>query len=478
MIYKNLFISFSITVVYAVITLITALHHEVWADEAQVWQLCSHLSLPALFNHLQNEGHPALFYLLIMPFAKLFDDIIWMKLFCWFFMCSSLFLFWNFSPFNYFTKSAITFSSGFLYFLPVLARNYSIIPCFVFLTAILYSKRKEHPVLYASLLILIANSHIIMYVFSFCLGILFFLEKIYEKKSLFILAIGLLLPVIQLLHTTESNSFINLDFSTCLNSLFRVILLFFANPLGENIFTYNTFNFIFIICLLCYFIMLFILLKADKKFFVITFTSIAFQIAVYVFTYSYFIYVNRIFCAHLILIFSLWCSYALIKAKEKLILNVVMTIFFGITAFNGINSVNMEMEIDYSGAKQAAEFIQNNINPQNSVLLTDNEPYNIALAYYLRNTHKIYSVFRKRNLDYVIWDKTMELSYNDYNFRRYIEELSKTDTNKEYYLVDSITYKPHNVDKTEKNFFELIYSSKEETIEKFERYKIFKYKKQ
>ena len=69
---NNLFISLIITFVYAVITLITALHHEVWADEAQVWQLCSNLSFLDLFKHLQNEGHPSLFYLMVMPFAKNF----------------------------------------------------------------------------------------------------------------------------------------------------------------------------------------------------------------------------------------------------------------------------------------------------------------------------------------------------------------------------------------------------------------------
>lgn len=204
--------------------------------------------------------------------------------------------------------------------------------------------------------------------------------------------------------------------------------------------------------------------------------GIGFQIALYILTYSYFIYVNRIFCAHLILLFCLWCSFNEFSQKQQKLINILITIFFGLTVLNGIYHTKLEITTDYSGAKQTAEFIQKNINPENSVLLTDNEPYNIALAYYLRSTHKIYSVFRKRNLDYVIWDKTMELSYDDYSWRRYIEDSYNKDK-KEYYLIDSITYKPHNLDKTQKDYFDLVFVSGNNTIEQFERYKIFKFHK-
>ena len=185
---KTLIFSIVITILYAILTLNTVLHHEVWADEAQAWQLCKYLSISELFNHLKNEGHPILFYLMVMPFAKLFPNIIFMKLICWFFMSMSVFLLMYFSPFKIYSKLAIILSAGFIYFFPVLARNYSIIPFLVFWAAILYNKQKEHPILYATIIALLTNTHIIMFFFSFCLAIQFFYETIIlnlkEKNNL------------------------------------------------------------------------------------------------------------------------------------------------------------------------------------------------------------------------------------------------------------------------------------------------------
>ena len=58
---KEIACSVIVAVLYAIITLVAVFHHEIWADEAQVWMLCKHLSIPQLINHLHNEGHPSFF---------------------------------------------------------------------------------------------------------------------------------------------------------------------------------------------------------------------------------------------------------------------------------------------------------------------------------------------------------------------------------------------------------------------------------
>ena len=128
------------TVLYAVFTLIIVLHHETWADEAQVWQLVRHLNVFELLKHLVNEGHPSFFYLLMMPFAKMHLPVMFMQIFCWLCAVAGVFLFMQFSPFGRFAKFAIVTSAGFLYFFPVIARSYSILPLLVFSLAILYPK--------------------------------------------------------------------------------------------------------------------------------------------------------------------------------------------------------------------------------------------------------------------------------------------------------------------------------------------------
>src|SRR5215469_18650132 len=44
------------------------LHHEMWRDEIQDWLLARDSnSVPRLFANLKYEGHPGLWYLLLMP---------------------------------------------------------------------------------------------------------------------------------------------------------------------------------------------------------------------------------------------------------------------------------------------------------------------------------------------------------------------------------------------------------------------------
>ena len=239
---QSLSISIIITIIYGILTLFCVLHHEIWADEAQVWQLCKYLSLPELSSHLHNEGHPILLYLLTMPFAKIFPTALPMQLMCWGAMVISVFLLMRFSPFKLYSKLAIIFSAGFIYFLPVIARNYSIIPLLVFLLAILYEKRDKRPYLYAFILACLANTHIIMFAFCSILFIFFFYENIIknnDSKKRFILPclivlLGLCACVLQLYNTTSSNYFIS--FSNY--SLFAYFLRIMENAI-LNLYDYN-----------------------------------------------------------------------------------------------------------------------------------------------------------------------------------------------------------------------------------------------
>ena len=45
--------------------------HELWRDEANVWLIARDLSPIQLFREIRYQGHPCLWYLLVMPFAKL-----------------------------------------------------------------------------------------------------------------------------------------------------------------------------------------------------------------------------------------------------------------------------------------------------------------------------------------------------------------------------------------------------------------------
>lgn len=296
---------FLVTILYSVITLLCVLNHEVMTDEIQVWQLCKYLSIPELINHLHNEGHPILFYLLIMPFAKLSSNILYMQLLCWLACCISVFILLKYAPFKIYTKLSLILSAGFVYFLPVIARSYSILPILIFLAAILYLKQKQHPILYGIILVCIANTHAIMLGFVAILFFFFIKDiikfKLYnEKKSYFISAvvifIGLCLVVFQLHDTTSSNFFIKFrESNEIIRNIIWVLVNFFVNAgnyvaldsigkiPGRNTYISDVF---LGITIFANFILIFVnLFVRNKRLFLISTCAIIFQLMIYIFVY-------------------------------------------------------------------------------------------------------------------------------------------------------------------------------------------------
>ncbi|MCD7879690.1 MAG: hypothetical protein LUG16_07150, partial [Candidatus Gastranaerophilales bacterium] len=473
-----------------------------WADEAQVWQLCKYLSLPELFNHLHNEGHPAFFYLLVMPFAKMFSDIIYMQLICWAFMCVSVFLLFYFAPFKLYTKFAITLSAGFFYFLPVIARSYSILPALVFLAAILYSKQKEHPVLYALVLAAIANTHAIMFAFSFILFCLFIYDNFIKNQDknfkkyilpVVIFVLGFCAVIWQLHDSVGSNYYMSFNFKDVFEKIPKLLFYFFVNGYNnvltiKNLPRLSTLDISLISAMaVCYLYCFFYLFRNSKRFFFIASLSILFQFAIYVFAYGYnMLFVNRIFSAHIILLFCLWLSFVYnsggntFNLKESVI-NVLLFIFFILTAFNGFNYYKIDIMGNYSGAKETANFIQNNITPENSLFYIDNEPYCISVVYYLnkegKTNYNLYSVIRNKNLKYVVWDEKSYYTFMTEAWSNYAEWQNEKPINKDkdiFVLRAKKNDSSSDLEKTQKHNFKKIFESSK-TIDPYEGYNLYQY---
>lgn len=66
--------------IYMLIVLPQLHSHSFWFDEAQAWLIAKESkSLPELIQHLRFEGHPPLWYLILWPFAHVFNSPEWMK---------------------------------------------------------------------------------------------------------------------------------------------------------------------------------------------------------------------------------------------------------------------------------------------------------------------------------------------------------------------------------------------------------------
>ena len=114
-----------ILILWFLIVFVTAFNHEIWRDEAQVWCIVRDLNFLEAFNTARIEGHPFLWYLLVMPFAKMGLPVEIMQIIGGMFVFASVIFLVCKAPFNYFEKIIIVFSAGMIYYLPVIVRNYA-----------------------------------------------------------------------------------------------------------------------------------------------------------------------------------------------------------------------------------------------------------------------------------------------------------------------------------------------------------------
>ena len=475
---KRIVINLILTLIYAFITFVFVLHHEIWADEAQVWQIVKNLSVfdLSLFKHLVNEGHPAFFYLLVMPFAKLNMSIFIMQILCWLSTVLSVFLLLQYSPFNKITKYSIITSAGFMYFFPVIARSYSILPLLVFLLALIYKERTKHPLLYSVLLALCANTHVIMFGFAAVLGIFFMIENFKNDKkyafSSLVVILGFVTVVAQLWGSEGANSMINFSLQNIGHSLIIVPLQFFVNALDFNnsiLFVINKVSYAPVLYGLYVFVFLglYIILCCglwfyDKKIFVVNLSGVLFQFFIYIFAYSALMYPSRIFCAFIITVFCYWI--ALRQDKQQLpkifsrsCINAILAIFFLMTCFNGFNYALKDISSNYSSAKETALFIKENI-PQDSVLIPTEDGCALGIYYYLPD-RKFWSLRRHSYIKYMKWIKEDNDVYEDYYFTKLLNDNIKKYKLKNVYIISSDFMNLHHFEQKMPDKYKRVFSS-------------------
>ena len=153
-----------IILAYMIITFIVAVFfHEKWRDEAQAWLMARDLNFIDLLKQMKYEGHPFLWQLILMPFAKLGFPYITETLLSLFFMWIAVWLLLIKSPFKHFTRVLIILSLPFIYLYPVISRNYSLIPIALCIIAILYKNRDEKKIQYCLAILFLAYTHVLMW---------------------------------------------------------------------------------------------------------------------------------------------------------------------------------------------------------------------------------------------------------------------------------------------------------------------------
>ena len=425
---KNFLISAGIFIVYAVLTLIGALNHELWFDEAQAWNIARDNDIRGIFEQLKFEGHPALWYLILHIFSSLGFSCTVIPLISWFFCTvTAALILWK-APFNCIIKAAVLFSGGFLFQLSVTSRVYCLIPFFMCLIAMLYPKRNEYPICFGILVALLANTHISICGMVGILGIYMIADLIKNWKccsvpqnirrvvGLGISGVGVLMLVLPLLGSMSSNSSVAGTEYTFKNSILSIIESFsyIANSaISEE-------KNVYVLMLAAYivgigFVLLLILLRHYPKAFAAQLTFILFFVIITSVIWT--VLPTRAFIFIYTFLFVFWIasenekpkqfSYKDIDPKTSNVIKhllqklkkadenfnktyiVILSVILFSTVPMGCYLLFSDYAKDYCKSQKTAEFISSTL-PPDSIIITNDDSAAPIIAYL--PDHKFYSL--------------------------------------------------------------------------------------
>ena len=378
---KSNYIAIICLITYSFITITRMLNHTPWFDEAHAWTIAEQLNFIDMFNYVKNEGHFFIWQTLLYPFAH--SHIIPypypMQALNWIFCFSALIIMWWKAPFNNWIKALITFSFPFLGCYGVLARCYSIGIFLLFLLAVFYNKKMQHPITYSLMLILCANTSVMALIGSCAFGFIFLYDLITDnnldkKKNILVVSIlvfGILIVLIQLLNPS------------CVTSLHEIRRIHFSISLLKNIFVNdNLFVNVLLLTLFSIPILLHIKKSKDTLFFMFYtyFLLSLFVMVVYGghFWHSYFFYIY--------LIIVLWISragelkkYALISFSLISLITVIHKPhdieYYPVLAKD--NALKLVSAIENDEILKKSQIIQNDITLYEAIPYSDGKNYKI-----------------------------------------------------------------------------------------------------
>jgi len=372
-------IYWTIFIVYSLINLILMLKHEPWRDEIHAWLMAKELSFFELVEASRFDGHPILWHLILMPFAKLNFPIITLNIISYIIILISAWLLLFKTKLSLFFKIIILFTIPFTYIYSAISRNYCLIVLLLILIALTYNKRHEKIILYSSLIALLVHTHSLVWglvagltiTFHFNEILLYFQHKnnVNIKKiliGLLFIILSTILVVLELYGTTNTDYrvFVNLYIPKFISLLVGILFVYLLYTLID--------------------------ISSIKEYLVLLFSFI-FQILVYIFVYPSVTFQRFMLIFVFILFYLLLLSTTNIK---KFKFNILCTIYLIIMCIfasrNFINIILADINYPYSSAQEMADYINNNL-PENSTILIDASIIGQSIIPYL-DTAKFYDI--------------------------------------------------------------------------------------
>ena len=156
---------------YIILMMIIMHFHEPWYDEAQAWLIARDASLKEILFELPHyEGHPPIWHLILLPFAKLGAPYeLSLKFVSLIFSSIAMGLFIFKAPFNRIIRLTIPFTYFFFYQYGVLSRPYCVMMLGFVLAAMFYRDKDNKPFRFILSLVIICSSS--AYGIIICAGI-------------------------------------------------------------------------------------------------------------------------------------------------------------------------------------------------------------------------------------------------------------------------------------------------------------------
>ena len=395
---------------YVVFNGILLFGHELWRDEANVWLLARDTTLIQLFGEIKYQGHPCLWYLLVMPFAKLGFPFPFISMMSFVVMAVSAGVFVIKAPFSPVTKAVCLFSPMFSYYYPVVARNYCLIALLLILLAYLYPKRNEKSVCYGLLLGLLVQADTIALMAAGLISVMWLWEGIYtgrkEKswkplgaavKGLWIPLVSLIFLMIQFVGVSDSPEYgTNL---LPLEEMLREVRNFTYHILTRMTGQGKGFDLFLILLFLAAGVLLSWKIRNPLPMMVAA-GEFVYQVVFSIVVYQLHIWHYIALCFSLIWFLWLGCrkenAPEILQKREKLngtidlagsILSEALLILLGVTMFLRWNSPEESSSLAnawqgvYSDGVHTAEYISKIIGPEELILSTDVSQASTVLAY-------------------------------------------------------------------------------------------------
>lgn len=369
-----------VILLYSALNIIVLIHHEPWEDEAQAWLIARDLDIISIFKQMAYEGSPALWHMLLVPFAKTGLPYISEFILHLIIAVAAVMVFVIYAPFSRITKVLFVFSyyMGFEY--SIIARSYSLSILLLFLIAALYNKRFEYPLWYSLLVFLLFNTNVHSFFFSASLTILFAWE-IYQNKmrlgkakiAVLVMLTGGLLCFLQLLSPLDnmnygliSDAYYFGDTSNIVAPLVALANAFFPWHtlfVKPGLYVYVTVISFFIFC-----IIISSIIKKPPALFI---SLVSFAGIFYIFAFKYVGFVRHHGLILILVIFSLWISKHYSNSQNKFLNKIsninlsrisiiVLTAFLAFSLLCALRFQYMEYKYTFSGAEQMANFIKRN----------------------------------------------------------------------------------------------------------------------